>query len=598
MRSLSLKPNESASDCTDEDGRAARSEKKPRGRKPQTRGELCAASRRDASNCIALHSPKREVRPEGFEPPTLGSEDRCAIQLRHGRKPYVACICVDFCFNPEGGIFSPVVPKRFKPTGLKMGYFESSKAKGIKLSLSWVQGRYWKKKVAGKQHYFKHPNTAAGYEAALAEWAKSQETPEPDDPDQMRPFLKKVIEWYEHHGDPDNRAKALKQFLDAKYRPSHEGFRLPPQFSTSSSSELASLLLGESYAKDELGNRRLWRERFDQPTRKKGVTIHEGINRFLAEQLQKVKVGKRKPSTYGAWADRLGHAQLHVSGVVEAINSETLSNYYKFLTHSSLGGQRQKNIFKAFKSFVRWAWQEELLDELPRNINRTFEFSEDTRDHASMLFSSPEVKATLKKLPVRGRAAVLLGLNCGFTVGDIADLRKANVDLNGGRIVYKRIKTRGRKHTPTVNYKIWPETIDALREACSSDPELWFLTEDGLPLKESKIVGNKESKWSALTRQWQRWQESGDVPDKPQKGLRKTSATLIESKFPGWEETFLGHAPTTVAGRHYVVKDGKPSPEFDLVLDWLREQLLVSNASLVPAGRKERSRSATQTTAN
>ncbi len=25
------------------------------------------------------------VRPEGFEPSTLGSEDRCAIQLRHGR---------------------------------------------------------------------------------------------------------------------------------------------------------------------------------------------------------------------------------------------------------------------------------------------------------------------------------------------------------------------------------------------------------------------------------------------------------------------------------------------------------------------------------
>ena len=26
------------------------------------------------------------IRPEGFEPPTLGSEDRCAIQLRHGRE--------------------------------------------------------------------------------------------------------------------------------------------------------------------------------------------------------------------------------------------------------------------------------------------------------------------------------------------------------------------------------------------------------------------------------------------------------------------------------------------------------------------------------
>jgi hypothetical protein len=35
------------------------------------------------------HCPLRfdesRVRPEGFEPPTLGSEDRCAIQLRHGR---------------------------------------------------------------------------------------------------------------------------------------------------------------------------------------------------------------------------------------------------------------------------------------------------------------------------------------------------------------------------------------------------------------------------------------------------------------------------------------------------------------------------------
>lgn len=27
----------------------------------------------------------RQVRPAGFEPATLGSEDRCAIQLRHGR---------------------------------------------------------------------------------------------------------------------------------------------------------------------------------------------------------------------------------------------------------------------------------------------------------------------------------------------------------------------------------------------------------------------------------------------------------------------------------------------------------------------------------
>ncbi len=51
------------------------------------RGFECSKQRRKCRG-EELHveiTRVRKVRPEGFEPPTLGSEDRCAIQLRHGR---------------------------------------------------------------------------------------------------------------------------------------------------------------------------------------------------------------------------------------------------------------------------------------------------------------------------------------------------------------------------------------------------------------------------------------------------------------------------------------------------------------------------------
>jgi hypothetical protein len=48
---------------------------------------------------------------------------------------------------------------------------EKQKEKGVKLILHWWAGRnYWRKKIDGHTKYFRHPNSAEGYSAAVAEY--------------------------------------------------------------------------------------------------------------------------------------------------------------------------------------------------------------------------------------------------------------------------------------------------------------------------------------------------------------------------------------------------------------------------------------------
>ena len=52
---------------------------------PNTTTTFCTEQDQSASHCTNQTDGGKEARPAGFEPATLGSEDRCAIQLRHGR---------------------------------------------------------------------------------------------------------------------------------------------------------------------------------------------------------------------------------------------------------------------------------------------------------------------------------------------------------------------------------------------------------------------------------------------------------------------------------------------------------------------------------
>jgi hypothetical protein len=70
------------------------------------------------------------------------------------------------------------------------------------------------------------------------------------------------------------------------------------------------------------------------------------------------------------------------------------------------------------------------------------------------------------------KAMILLGVNCGFGNADCGTLPITAIDLDGGWVNYHRSKTGINRRCP-----LWPETVNALREAINArlkprDPSL------------------------------------------------------------------------------------------------------------------------------
>ena len=100
------------------------------------------------------------------------------------------------------------------------------------------------------------------------------------------------------------------------------------------------------------------------------------------------------------------------------------------------------------------------------------------------MLEANELRQVIEAAPTPLKAMVLLGLNCGFGNTDVASLTRRVVDVKRGWIDFPRPKTGISRRCP-----LWPETVDAIREALASRPSpridkyrnLIFLTPRGNP---------------------------------------------------------------------------------------------------------------------
>ena len=164
------------------------------------------------------------------------------------------------------------------------------------------------------------------------------------------------------------------------------------------------------------------------------------------------------------------------------------------------------------------------------------------------MFEAHELRAILNAAGVPLKAMILLGVNCGFGNSDCGTLPLAAIDLDGARLNHARPKTGIGRRVP-----LWPETVQALKEALAKRPTpkqeanagLVFVTQRGLSWA-------KDTADNPITKETRKLLDSLDINGHRNfYALRHTFETIGgEAKDQVAVDAIMGHADPSM-GAHY-----------------------------------------------
>ena len=228
------------------------------------------------------------------------------------------------------------------------------------------------------------------------------------------------------------------------------------------------------------------------------------------------------------------------------------------------------------KRMVNWAYNRGHIATLPRCLTArgrdayTVSFDTATIEIAK----TDDIAAMLAVASPRAKLVILLGLNCGYGPRDIGGILKKEIDWKAGTITRARTKTSKRDKPTIVCFKLWPETIEAIRANLSTHAELAFTTDTGNPLVNETIGEDGIVKrHDAVHSIWFRLTKHAKVKTQL-KQLRKLGATKMKEKYPQFVDHYLSHAAGKVSDIHYAATY---QAGFNEALAWLRMQVLPSS---------------------
>ena len=419
-----------------------------------------------------------------------------------------------------------------------------------------------------------------------------QQEPEVDpELDEFVATTERLIQWAATHA-PDE----VPQLTKTKSEILHERGQPPllDRQEISSNLELAKMV-GVVVPQDTdpeilshlFGNRRIYQDRLKRHSKtEKQQTIGYLLDSFLGE----LKL-TQKPQTHDEIHRSLKTipAEVWISDApATSIGAQTVSRHHFWLRSCKLSPQVENKRLGFFRRFVNWLYEEEHLQNLPRNL-RSKKHRRKTGYREVTQFEG--VADFIRTISPEQKAWALVCLNCGMTAADLGGLFWAGqgVDLWQERRVAthlirvsglidsktwllrrRRSKTGDNEDTPTVTYKLWSETIRSIEGISLGRSGLVFLHRDATPMYLADYDATKSSMSGTVRKDrfGAAWRGNRIKLSK----LRSIGANELGKnlQFKEYRDYYLCHAPKKVGDRHYYAEYNEP---FFQALDFIRTSL-------------------------
>jgi integrase len=203
-----------------------------------------------------------------------------------------------------------------------------------------------------------------------------------------------------------------------------------------------------------------------------GLTVQKLYAKFLASKWTRRELGYLSPRTY---RDYEGVCQLTQKAfgkhrLVADLRPEDFERLLRTIA-KGWGPVRVANTVIRVRMIFKFGVKQGVIDRVP-NYGEGFDpppqkvLRLERAKRGPKLFSPEEIRGLLSAASPQLKAMILLGINCGLGNADCGRLPLSAIDLETGWLNYPRGKSGAARRCA-----LWPETVEAIRQALAIRPE-------------------------------------------------------------------------------------------------------------------------------